>query len=58
LLTSLLVLRIAPRNIWLALPLLLIAVFLLLPYAKTPLPGIGLYRPFPAQHRYRVGTVP
>lgn len=41
--TSLLVLRIAPRNIWLALPLLMIAAFLLLPYANTPLLGIGLF---------------
>jgi len=43
LLTSLLVLRSAPRNIWPALPLLMSAALLLLPYANTPLPGIGLF---------------
>ena len=43
LLTSVLVLRVAPRRIWLALPLLMIAAFLLLPYAATPILGIGLF---------------
>jgi len=43
LLTSVLVLRIAPPRIWLILPVLMIAAFLLLPYANTPLLGIGLF---------------
>jgi fucose permease len=43
LLTSVLVLRVAPQRIWLLLPLLMIAAFLLLPYADTPLLGIALF---------------
>jgi predicted MFS family arabinose efflux permease len=43
LLTSVLVLRIAPHRIWLMLPLLMIAAFLLLPYANTPALGLGLF---------------
>ena len=43
LLTSVLVLRIAPRRIWLGLPLLMIVAFLSLPYADTPALGIGLF---------------
>jgi fucose permease len=43
LLTSLLVLRLAPVRIWLLLPLLMITAFLSLPYANTPLLGIGLF---------------
>jgi fucose permease len=43
LLTSVLVLRIAPHRIWLLLPLLMMAAFLLLPYASTPASGIGLF---------------
>jgi predicted MFS family arabinose efflux permease len=43
LLTSVLVLRVAPVRIWLCLPLLMVAAFLSLPYADTPLLGIGLF---------------
>ena len=43
LLTSVLVLRIPPRRIWLGLPLLMILAFLSLPYADTPVVGIGLF---------------
>jgi fucose permease len=43
LLTSVLVLRIAPQRIWVMLPLLMIVAFLLLPYANTPALGIGLF---------------
>jgi fucose permease len=43
LLTSVLVLRISPQRIWVLLPLLMIAAFLLLPYASTPFLGIGLF---------------
>jgi len=43
LLTSVLVLRVAPRHIWLLLPLIMITAFLLLPYAGTPASGIGLF---------------
>jgi fucose permease len=43
LLTSVLVLRIPPRHIWMMLPLLMIAAFLLLPYATTATRGIGLF---------------
>lgn len=43
LLASVLVLRIAPQRIWVLLPLLMIAAFLLLPYANTPALGIGLF---------------
>jgi len=41
LLTSVLVLRLAPRHIWLSLPGLMILAFLLLPYADTSLRGIA-----------------
>jgi fucose permease len=41
LLTSVLVLKLAPRYIWLALPGLMIVAFLLLPYADTPARGIA-----------------
>jgi predicted MFS family arabinose efflux permease len=37
------VLRVAPEHIWLAPPLLMIAAFLLLPYANTPFLGITLF---------------
>lgn len=43
LLTSVLVLRIAPPRIWLTLPVLMICAFLLLPYASTAPLGIGLF---------------
>jgi len=43
LLTSVLVLRVAPQRIWTALPVLMISAFLLLPYASTPVLGIGLF---------------
>jgi FHS family glucose/mannose:H+ symporter-like MFS transporter len=43
LLTAVLVLRLPPQRIWLVLPLLMITAFLLLPYADTPLFGIGLF---------------
>jgi predicted MFS family arabinose efflux permease len=43
LLASVLVLRIAAPRIWLTLPLLMIAAFLLLPLADTPALGIGLF---------------
>jgi fucose permease len=41
LLTSVLVLKLAPRHIWLSLPGLMIIAFLLLPYADTPMRGIA-----------------
>jgi len=41
LLTSVLVLKLAPRRIWLSLPGLMIIAFLLLPYADTPMRGIA-----------------
>jgi fucose permease len=41
LLTSILVLKLAPRHIWLALPGLMVLAFLLLPYADTPVRGIA-----------------
>ena len=43
LLVSVLVARIAPLMIWLALPALMIAAFLLLPGADTPASGLGLF---------------
>jgi len=43
LLTAVLILRLAPQRIWLVLPLLMTAAFLLLPYADTPFLGIGLF---------------
>jgi len=43
LLVAVLVARIAPLSIWLGLPVLMIAVFLLLPAANTPLLGLGLF---------------
>lgn len=43
LLVSLLVAWIAPLTIWLALPALMVAAFLLLPAADTPLLGLGLF---------------
>jgi fucose permease len=43
LLAAVLVLRLAPERIWLVLPLLMIMAFLLLPYADTPVLGIGLF---------------
>jgi fucose permease len=43
LLVSVLVLRIPPGRIWLALPALMIAAFLLLPYASTPALGVTLF---------------
>ncbi len=42
-LVALLVIRIAPLTIWLALPVLMIAAFLLLPAASTPALGLGLF---------------
>ena len=41
LLTSVLVLKLAPRYIWLSLPGLMVLAFLLLPYADTPMRGIA-----------------
>jgi len=41
LLTSVLVLKLAPRHIWLSLPGLMVLAFLLLPYANTPMRGIA-----------------
>jgi len=41
LLASVLVLKLAPRHIWLSLPGLMIVAFLLLPYANTPTRGIA-----------------
>jgi fucose permease len=41
LLTSVLVLKLAPRRIWLSLPGLMVIAFLLLPYADTPMRGIA-----------------
>ncbi len=43
LLVAVLVVRIAPLAIWLALPVLMIAAFLLLPGASTPALGLGLF---------------
>jgi fucose permease len=43
LLASVLVLRVAPARIWLALPLLMAAAFLLMPHADTPARGVGLF---------------
>ena len=43
LLVSVLVARIAPLMIWLALPALMITAFLLLPGADTPASGLGLF---------------
>lgn len=43
LLAALLVLRLPSQRIWLVLPLLMIAAFLLLPYADSPTLGIGLF---------------
>lgn len=43
LLTSILVLRISSQSVWLALPLLMGATFLLLPFAEGPVLGIGLF---------------
>ncbi|HRW66564.1 MAG TPA: MFS transporter [Candidatus Competibacter sp.] len=43
LLVAVLVVRIAPLTIWLALPVLMIAAFLLLPSASTPVLGLGLF---------------
>ncbi len=43
LLVAVLVVRIAPTTIWLALPVLMIAAFLLLPGANTPALGLGLF---------------
>lgn len=43
LLVSVLVLRVASERIWLALPILMIVAFLLLPYANTPFLGIALF---------------
>ncbi len=43
LLASMLVLRIAPTSIWVALPVVMMATFLMLPYATTPTLGIGLF---------------
>ena len=43
LLVSALVLRLPARAIWLALPVLMIAAFLLLPYAETAAAGIALF---------------
>lgn len=43
LLISVLLLKIAPERIWLALPLLMIGAFLLLPFAHTPVRGIALF---------------
>jgi fucose permease len=41
LLTSVLVLKLAPRYIWLSFPGLMVLAFLLLPYADTPMRGIA-----------------
>jgi fucose permease len=43
LLTSILVLRVAPQFIWLGLPVAMIAAFELLPYADTPFLGIACF---------------
>ncbi|MFZ1493612.1 MAG: MFS transporter [Candidatus Competibacter denitrificans] len=43
LLVSVLVVRIAPLTIWLALPVLMIAAFWFLPGASTPVLGLGLF---------------
>ena len=43
LLVSALVLRLAARTIWLALPVLMIATFLLLPFAQSAAAGIALF---------------
>ena len=43
LLVAVLVVRVAPQVIWLGLPMLMIAPFLLLPTANTPALGLGLF---------------
>lgn len=43
LLTSVLVLRVSSQSVWVALPLLMGATFLLLPFADGPVLGIGLF---------------
>ena len=43
LLTSVLVLRVSSQAVWVALPLLMGATFLLLPFAEGPVLGIGLF---------------
>ncbi len=43
LLVAVLVVRVAPQVIWLALPVLMAAAFLLLPGANTPALGLGLF---------------
>lgn len=43
LITTVLVLRLPAQRIWIVLPLLMIAAFLLLPHADTPVLGIGLF---------------
>lgn len=43
LMVSALVVRIAPQAIWMALPVLMVTTFLLLPFANTPLLGLGLF---------------
>jgi predicted MFS family arabinose efflux permease len=43
LLVAVLVVRIAPLTVWLALPVLMIAAFLLLPGANTATLGLGLF---------------
>ncbi|MCK7533021.1 MAG: hypothetical protein MZV63_19320 [Marinilabiliales bacterium] len=65
LLVAVLVVRIAPLTIWLALPVLMIAAFLLLPGADTRDAGAGVVRAggagllglFPADHHPGVGAV-
>ncbi len=43
LLVSAMVARIPAQRVWLSLPLLMISAFLALPYANTPLAGVGLF---------------
>ena len=43
LLVSAIVARIPAQRVWLSLPLLMISTFLALPYANTPLVGVGLF---------------
>ncbi|MBK8538207.1 MAG: MFS transporter [Candidatus Competibacteraceae bacterium] len=43
LLVAMLVIRVAPQVIWLALPVLMVTAFLLLPAANTPALGLGLF---------------
>ncbi len=43
LLVSALVARIPAQRVWLSLPLLMISAFLALPYANTPVVGVGLF---------------